>query len=51
MSERRVISGTIEQVVFQQPASGFVVLRVKTQGRAEPVTVIVSVSLASKGVT
>ena len=40
MTERRVISGTIEQVVFQQPASGFAVLRVKVQGRAEPVTVI-----------
>ncbi len=40
MTERRVISGTIEQVVFQQPASGFAVLRVKVQGRAEPATVI-----------
>ena len=40
MTERGVISGTIEQVVFQQPASGFAVLRVKVQGRTEPVTVI-----------
>jgi exodeoxyribonuclease V alpha subunit len=36
----RVLSGTIEHVVFQQPTTGFAVLRVKVQGRAEPLTVI-----------
>ncbi len=40
MTTSRVLSGTIEHVVFRQPATGFAVLRVKVQGRAEPLTVI-----------
>jgi exodeoxyribonuclease V alpha subunit len=36
----RVLSGIIDHVVFQQPTTGFAVLRVKVQGRAEPLTVI-----------
>jgi exodeoxyribonuclease V alpha subunit len=40
LSTSRVLSGTIDHVVFQQPATGFTVLRVKVQGRAEPLTVI-----------
>ncbi len=40
MTTSRVLSGTIDQVVFHQPATGFAVLRVKVPGRAEPSTVI-----------
>ena len=40
MTTSRVLSGTIEHVVFQQPATGFAVLRVRVQGQAEPATVI-----------
>ncbi len=40
MTASRVLSGTIDHVVFHQPATGFAVLRVKVPGRAEPSTVI-----------
>ncbi len=40
MTTSRVLTGTIDHVVFQQPATGFTVLRVKAPGSAEPLTVI-----------
>jgi exodeoxyribonuclease V alpha subunit len=40
LTTSQVLSGTIEHVVFQQPATGFAVLRVRVQGEAEPATVI-----------
>jgi exodeoxyribonuclease V alpha subunit len=40
LTTSRVLSGTIEHVVFRQPATGFAVLRVRVQGEPEPSTVI-----------
>ncbi len=43
------LNGTIERVTFHNPDNGFVVLRVRVAGFAEPVAVVGNVTLVSAG--
>ena len=49
MAASRVLSGIVDRVVVQKPATGFVVLRMKVAGRSEPVTVVGTASSARPG--
>jgi len=40
LQDREAFSGTVERVTFHSPETGFCVLRVKSRGRREPVTVV-----------
>jgi len=49
VSQEEVLSGVVDQVVFERPATSFVILRVRVPGRREPATVVGQAVAAQPG--